>query len=86
MSNFRQLWFVKFFSHAPLTLAVSEAGLSIQAGKETDRLIRWTEFTSPPVLRNGVLSSRIEFAVNDQPQSVTWLAKGPGKKFRNELY
>ncbi|WP_421866457.1 UvrD-helicase domain-containing protein [Marinobacter adhaerens] len=86
MSDFRQLWFVKFFSHAPLTLKVLEAGLSIQARNEAERLIRWTEFTSAPVLRKGVLSSRIEFTINGQPQNVTWLPKGPGKKFRNELY
>ena len=86
MSVFCQVWFLKLFGLTPLKLTVSETGLVLQNKNEPERLIPWNNVSSSPVIRNGLLFTRIEFTASNQQEIIPWLSKATGRKLRKDVF
>lgn len=85
MSVFRQVWFLKLFGGTPLKLTVTELGVVLRNKQQPERLIRWNDISSSPVISKGVLFSKIQFAVGSHQETISWLNKASGRKLREEI-
>ena len=86
MGSFRQLWFLRLFGVSPLQLRATDTGLVLQQKKSPNRVISWEWFSSGPVVRSGLLFSGIDFAIEDQKESITWLSNSTSRDLREHIY
>jgi len=85
MGSFRQLWFLRLFGVFPLQLKVSSTGFVLDSKRSPCRLIQWDRFSSNPVIRQGLISSRLDFTFDDQQESIPWLSRSTSRELREHL-